>query len=116
MKVAAGLIAVATSVITYIATDVDGRPIADPVTFQKGDVIHDEALVQELHEKHFHHALTVSSHSEHLCPEDCVMIADVKAQAESEKPPIQVPPAVAPPSIASAAAATVSNAAAVEVK
>jgi hypothetical protein len=87
--VAAGLIAVATGPIAFTATDVDGKPVAATVFFDKGDVIHDEPLVQTLH-PNFHHAMSVTEHSEHLCPGDCAKVAAKKA-----KPPTFQPAAAA---------------------
>ncbi|MDB5095449.1 MAG: hypothetical protein JWO85_3550 [Candidatus Eremiobacteraeota bacterium] len=70
-NVAPDRIAVVTGPISFTETDADGKPVADTVTFSIGDVIHDEALVQKLHNSGFHHALSVTEHTEHHCPADC---------------------------------------------
>jgi len=107
-----GLIAVVTNQFPYTPTDADGKPVGETVTYMKGDVIHDEALVKLLHDRHFHHSLAPTVHHEHLCPEDC---ATLKAAKLAAKP---APASAVPVPFASAVtlAATISTASAAEVK
>lgn len=74
-NVAPGLIAVVTSPISYYQLDASGNAVGDAISYAKGAVIHDEAEVRDLHDRHFHHALAPTAHHAHLCPPDCSVIS-----------------------------------------